>query len=189
MTPGDGSGLAAHAAHRAGIPGSIRGCARRSRAGSRACEERGETSARVPSACPSMRRRQGSREEGANLTGESSEPVSPSPSAKSCPTAALERAGPLRPPHLPPPAPAPSLPAAAAPAPGQSRAALGWEHTKCHHGSAPASLCHLPVPEQGDGSRSSRGTPLPQAHQHLCTPCSAQRLGWMWVEIAPLSCD
>lgn len=100
MTPGDGSGLAAH---RGGIPGSIRGCARRSPAGSRACEERGETSARVPSACPSMRRRQESREEGANPTGVSSEPVSRSASAKSCQTAALERAGPLRPqPGLPP---------------------------------------------------------------------------------------
>lgn len=116
---------------------------------------------------------------------------SQSPSAKSCQTAALERAG-LGPSAPPTPQPRPPpLPAAAAPAPEQSRADLG---TRVGAHEVPPRLGHsvpvpLPLQEHGDSSRNSRGTPLAATHQHLCTPSSAQRLGWMWVEISPSSCD
>lgn len=181
-----------------GISGAIQGCACTSPAGSRACKDRGEMSPRVPSACPSMRsaveRREESREEGANPTGESSEPVPNRHQQNHVRQQHWSAAGgsaPSVPPRTPPPPTrplvSPSL-AAAAPAPEQSevvaRRTGGSTQSATtaqppRPSAAAACPCHCEGTVPGVG-----GEPLCHWPGRIPAPLAQpQALGWIWVEI------
>jgi len=139
----------------------------------------------VPSACPSTRnaagRREENREEGANPTDESSEPVPNRHQRNRVRQRHWSAAG-----HPPPPTRPPASPSPAQLLPRRSTrehtkchhsSHHGWEHTKCHHSSAPPVRLPLPLARAAEGGRCREPGDSPSATAPAASPCSRLSCG------------